>query len=108
MSARLMRQIVTGSVSPIVRKCEQAERAKCGKEKEEMSRTLTPPESGDEIARRMPVWSLGGQRMTASRTDERTPLRCRSDAAWPQESANHARWDANHKSNQGNDHEHND
>jgi hypothetical protein len=28
-----------------------------------MSRTLTPPECGDEIARRMPVWSLGGRRM---------------------------------------------
>ena len=48
------------------------------RKKPKCTRTPTPPESGDEIAARMPVRSLGGRRTTASRTDERTPCGRRS------------------------------
>ncbi len=40
--------------------------------------TLTPPKCGDEIARRMPVGSLGGQHVAASWPDARTPRGCRT------------------------------
>jgi hypothetical protein len=50
--------------------------------------TPTPPHSGGEAAQRLPVWLLTGQRVAALRTNERTPLGCRADAAWPHESAN--------------------
>ena len=74
-----------------------------------MSRTLTPPESGDEIARRMTVWSLGGRRMTTSRIDERTPLGCWADNdKTPRGRTSRRmsrRWNAHDKSNEGNDYE---
>ena len=77
--------------------------------------TPTPPQSGDEAAQRTPVGLLCGRREAAARTGERTsgghhsdavrtPTRCREAAGV----GNHSRWDAEHKSKQGNDHEHND
>jgi hypothetical protein len=97
---------------PIDRQRDQTEQAKCGIEKGEMSRTLTPPESGDEIARRMPVWSLGGQRTTASRIDERKSLGCRADnAKMPRGRTSRRisrRSNAHDKSNEGNDYEDSD
>ena len=77
-----------------------------------MSRTLTPPGCGDEIARRMPVWSLSGRRMTASRIDERISLGCRADNdKTPRGRTSRRvsrRWNAHDKSNEGNDYEDSD
>jgi hypothetical protein len=42
--------------------------------------TLTPPLGDEELARSLPDWLLGGQRVAALRTDGRTPLGCRADA----------------------------
>ena len=88
MSANIIRHTVTGRDGPTIRKCVQIEQAKCGRETEEFGMTLTPPLSGDEAARPVSVWLLGGQRVAASRIAERTPRGCRQDAAWPHESAN--------------------
>jgi len=77
-----------------------------------MSRTLTPPECGDEIARRMPVWSLCGRRMTASRIDERISLGCWADNdKTPRGHTGRRmsrRWSAQDKSNEKTDYEYSD
>ncbi|MGO9608508.1 MAG: hypothetical protein ACLPT4_02600 [Verrucomicrobiia bacterium] len=77
-----------------------------------MSRTLTPPGCGDEIARRMPVWSLGGRRMTASRIDERISLGCRADNDMTPHGRTSRRvschWNVSHKPNEGSDYEDSD
>ncbi len=77
-----------------------------------MGRTLTPPRSGDEAAQRLPVWLLGGQHVDASRIDERTPLGCRADNdKTPRGRTSRRmsrRWNAHHKSNEGNDYEDSD
>lgn len=107
-----MPSTVAGNDALNVRKCEQTEQAKCGREKEEMDRTLTPPESGDEIAQRLLVGLLAGQHVDASRIDERTPLGCRADndktprgrTSWRMS----RRWNAHDKSNEGNDYEDSD
>jgi hypothetical protein len=112
MSARLMRQIVTGSTGAIVRKCEQAEQAKYGREEEEMGRTPTPPQSGDEAAPRTPVGLLCGRRVAESRTDEQISLGCRADNDMTPHGRTSRRvschWNVSHKPNEGNHYEDND
>ena len=112
MSARLMRQIVTGSTGAIVRKCEQAQQAKYGREEEEMGRTPTPPQSGDEAAPRTPVGLLCGRRVAESRTDEQISLGCRADNDMTPRGRTSRRVschrNVSHKRNEGNDYEDND
>jgi hypothetical protein len=63
-------------------------RPSVARKKKNWTMTPTPPQSGGEPAQWLPVWLLTGQRVAALRTDERIPLGCRADAAWPHESAN--------------------